>query len=67
MYDLNHFETYEELAAAVKDFIRYYNHQHKLNCLPPEAYWKLQKENQDPISEILEKVFCFFAGRMRSA
>ena len=44
MYYLNHFETYEDLAAAVKDFIHYYNHQrrqHKLNCLPPATYRSL--------------------------
>ena len=34
MYYLNHFDTYEELAAAIEQFIHYYNHrrrQHKLN------------------------------------
>ena len=44
MYDLNHFDTYEELAAAVEQFIHYYNHkrrQHKLNCLPPATYRSL--------------------------
>jgi len=37
MYYLNHFVTYEELVAAVEQFIHYYNYQrrqHKLNCLP---------------------------------
>ena len=41
MYYLNHFETYEELVAAVEQFIHYYNylrHQHKLNCLPPASF-----------------------------
>lgn len=44
MYYLNHFETYEELVAAVEQFIDYYNHQrrqHKLNCLPPATYRSL--------------------------
>lgn len=44
MYYLNHFETYEELVAAVQQFIHYYNHQrrqHKLNCLPPATYRSL--------------------------
>ena len=44
MYDLNQFETYEELAAAVEQFIHYYNHQrrqNKLNCLPPATYRSL--------------------------
>ena len=44
MYDLNRFETYEELVAAVEQFIHYYNHerrQHKLNCLPPATYRSL--------------------------
>lgn len=41
---LNYFETYEELAAAVEQFIYYYNHQrcqHKLNCLPAATYRSL--------------------------
>ena len=44
MYYLNHFETYEELAAAVKQFIHYYNtqrRQHRLNCQPPASYRSL--------------------------
>ena len=44
MYYLSHFETYEELAAAIEQFIHYYNHQrrqHKLNCLPPATYRSL--------------------------
>ena len=44
MYYLNYFETYEDLASAVKQFIYYYNHQrrqHKLNCLPPATYRSL--------------------------
>ncbi len=44
MYYLSHFETYEELVAAIEQFIRYYNHQrrqHKLNCLPPATYRSL--------------------------
>ncbi|HIQ77103.1 MAG TPA: transposase [Candidatus Faecousia excrementipullorum] len=44
MYYLNRFDTYEELAAAVEQFIHYYNHerrQHKLNCLPPATYRSL--------------------------
>ena len=44
MYYLNYFETYEELVAAVEQFIYYYNHQrrqHKLNCLPPADYRSL--------------------------
>ena len=44
MYYLNHFETYEELVAAVEQFVHYYNHQrcqHKLNCLPPATYRSL--------------------------
>lgn len=44
MYYLNHFETYEELVAAIEGFIHYYNHQrrqHKLNCLPPATYRSL--------------------------
>lgn len=44
MYYLNHFETYEELTAAVERFIHYYNHQrrqHKLKCLPPATYRSL--------------------------
>ncbi len=41
IYYLNKFETYEELAEAVVQFIHYYNyqrHQHKLNCHPPITY-----------------------------
>ena len=37
-------KTYEELVAAVEQFIYYYNHQrrqHKLNCLPPATYRSL--------------------------
>ena len=44
MYYLNHFETYEELVAAVEQFVHYYNYQrrqHKLNCLPPPTYRSL--------------------------
>ena len=44
MYYLNHFDTYEELAAAIEQFIHYYNHrrrQHKLNWLPPASYRSL--------------------------
>lgn len=44
MYYLNQFESYEELASAVEQFIYYYNHQrrqHKLNCLPPATYRSL--------------------------
>ena len=44
MYYLNHFATYEELVAAIEQFIHYYNHQrrqHKLNCLPPADYRSL--------------------------
>ncbi len=44
MYDLSYFETYEELVAAIEQFIHYYNHQrrqHKLNCLPPADYRSL--------------------------
>lgn len=44
MYHLNRFETYEELVAAIEQFIHYYNHQrrqHKLNCLPPAIYRSL--------------------------
>ena len=44
MYYLNHFETYEELAAAIEQFIHYYNtqrRQHKLDCLPPITYRSL--------------------------
>ena len=44
MYYLNHFETYEELATAIEQFVHYYNYQrrqHKLNCLPPAAYRSL--------------------------
>ena len=44
MYYLNQFETYEELVAAIEQFIHYYNHQrrqHKLNCLPPATYRSL--------------------------
>ena len=44
MYYLNCFETYDELVAAVEQFIYYYNHQrrqHKLNCLPPATYRSL--------------------------
>ena len=44
MYYLNQFETYEELASAVEQFIYYYNHQrrqHKLNWLPPATYRSL--------------------------
>ena len=38
------FETYEELVAAVEQFVHYYNYQrrqHKLNCLPPATYRSL--------------------------
>lgn len=41
MYYLRHFDTYEELKAAIEHFIHYYNcqrRQHKLNCLPPLSY-----------------------------
>ena len=44
MYYLSHFETYEELATAIEQFIHYYNHQrrqHKLNCLPLATYRSL--------------------------
>ena len=44
MYYLNQFETYEELVAAVEQFIHYYNtqrRQHRLNCLPPASYRSL--------------------------
>ena len=44
MYYLNRFETYEDLVAAIEEFIHYYNHQrrqHKLNCLPPVTYRSL--------------------------
>lgn len=44
MYHLNRFETYEELVAAIEQFIHYYNHQrrqHNLNCLPPAIYRSL--------------------------
>jgi len=44
MYYLNKFESYEELVAAVEQFIHYYNYQrrqHKLNCLPPATYRSL--------------------------
>ena len=44
MYYLSRFETYEELATAIEQFIHYYNHkrrQHKLNCLPPATYRSL--------------------------
>ena len=44
MYYLKHFETYEELAAAVKEFIHYYNtqrRQHRLNCQSPASYRSL--------------------------
>ena len=44
MYYLNYFDTYEELASAIEQFIHYYNHQrrqHRLNCLPPATYRKL--------------------------
>ena len=44
MYDLNHFETYEELVDAVGQFIHYYNYQrrqHRLNCLAPMDYRSL--------------------------
>ena len=44
MYYLNHFDTYEELVAAVEQFVHYYNHQRrqrKLNCLPPATYRSL--------------------------
>lgn len=44
MYHLNRFETYEELVAAIEQFIHYYNHQrrqHKLNSLPPAIYRSL--------------------------
>ena len=39
MYYLKHFDTYEELVAAVEQFIHYYNH--KLNCLPPASFRSL--------------------------
>lgn len=41
MYYLRHFDTYEELAAAIEQFVLYYNHQrrqHKLNCMSPASY-----------------------------
>ena len=44
MYDLNHFETYEELVDAVGQFVHYYNYQrrqHRLNCLAPMDYRSL--------------------------
>jgi transposase InsO family protein len=44
MYYLNHFDTYEELVAAVEQFIHYYNYerrQHRLDCLAPMNYRSL--------------------------
>ena len=41
MYYLNHFDSYDELKAAIEHFIHYYNcqrRQHNLNCLPPTSY-----------------------------
>ena len=43
MYYLGHFKNYEELEAAVSDYIFYYNNerlQKRLNCLPPIKYNK---------------------------
>ena len=66
MYYLNHFDAYEELVVAVEQFIHHYNHRwrrHKLNCLPPATCQLPEsclKENQDLISEILEKLFLLF-------
>ncbi|MEE0299330.1 MAG: IS3 family transposase [Christensenellales bacterium] len=44
MYYLNHFDSYDELKAAIEHFIYYYNcqrRQHNLNCLPPTSYRSL--------------------------
>lgn len=41
MYYLNKFNTYEELEAAVKEYIDYYNnhrYQKRLNCMTPLEY-----------------------------
>lgn len=41
MYNLKKFNTYDELEAAVKDYINYYNnhrYQKKLNCMAPTEY-----------------------------
>jgi transposase InsO family protein len=41
MYNLKKFNTYDELEAAVKDYIDYYNnhrYQKKLNCMAPTEY-----------------------------
>lgn len=41
MYYLNKFNTYEELEAAIVEYIEYYNnrrYQKKLNCMTPLEY-----------------------------
>lgn len=65
MYDLNLFETYEEPVKAMKTWIPHYHcqqRQHKRNCLAPINYRSAGSgaKKQDPISEILEKIFLFF-------
>lgn len=60
MYYLDHFETLEELLGTVGQFSHCYNYQ-RLNCPSPMDYGSLleaKKDNQDLISEILEKTFC---------
>jgi transposase InsO family protein len=41
MYHPNRFHTYEELEAAIMEYIHYYNnhrYQKKLNCMTPLEY-----------------------------
>ena len=68
MYHLNHFETYEELATAIEQFVHYYNYQRRQSAQVelfaagylPQLAGSCINENQDSISGILVKRFLFF-------
>lgn len=48
MYYLKKFNAYDELEAAIKDYINYYNtqrYQKRLNCMAPLEYRKYLMEN----------------------
>ncbi len=61
MYYLNHFETYEELVSLLQ--LPTASASPKLSCTNelPQLVGCCIKENQDLISEILEKTFCFLS------
>ncbi|SHJ85570.1 Integrase core domain-containing protein, partial [Dethiosulfatibacter aminovorans DSM 17477] len=48
MYYLKKFNTYDELEAAIKDYIFYYNnkrYQKRLNCMTPLEYRQYLMDN----------------------